>query len=158
MPVKGFGVFQIPDIIECERVVLDAIATGYRLIDTASVYGNAQKYDIIATFSESLTDERLEALESEYGSLTEADAVSLMCSGELTGSKAKKSVYFIAADDPDVTEIIDLHLNDTAVPFPGKDEIVISEKLASIAGVQIGDTVTVSVSDTDTAQLKDDWR
>lgn len=40
MPAKGFGVFQIPDIIECERVVLDAIATGYRLIDTASVYGN----------------------------------------------------------------------------------------------------------------------
>ncbi len=40
MPAKGFGVFQIPGIIECERVVLDAIATGYRLIDTASVKGN----------------------------------------------------------------------------------------------------------------------
>lgn len=40
MPVQGFGVFQIPDAAECERVVTDALAVGYRLIDTASVYGN----------------------------------------------------------------------------------------------------------------------
>lgn len=40
IPLKGFGVFQITDHKECERVVTDAIDTGYRLIDTASVYGN----------------------------------------------------------------------------------------------------------------------
>ena len=38
--MQGFGVFQVPDATECERVVTDALATGYRLIDTASVYGN----------------------------------------------------------------------------------------------------------------------
>lgn len=40
MPLLGFGVFQIPDAQECERCVLDAINTGYRLIDTAAAYGN----------------------------------------------------------------------------------------------------------------------
>ena len=40
MPIQGFGVFLIPDAAECERVVTDALAVGYRLIDTASVYGN----------------------------------------------------------------------------------------------------------------------
>ena len=40
MPLEGFGVFQIPDAAECERVVYDAIKTGYRLIDTATAYGN----------------------------------------------------------------------------------------------------------------------
>lgn len=40
MPLLGFGVFQIPDAEECERCVLDAICTGYRLIDTAAAYGN----------------------------------------------------------------------------------------------------------------------
>ena len=39
MPMEGFGVFQIPEEI-CERVVKDAISTGYRLIDTASSYQN----------------------------------------------------------------------------------------------------------------------
>ncbi|MCG2613531.1 aldo/keto reductase [Terrimonas sp. NA20] len=40
MPVLGFGVFQVTDPAECERSVLDAIDTGYRLIDTAAAYGN----------------------------------------------------------------------------------------------------------------------
>jgi diketogulonate reductase-like aldo/keto reductase len=42
MPILGFGVFQVPDPAECERSVLDAIATGYRLIDTAASYGNEE--------------------------------------------------------------------------------------------------------------------
>ena len=42
MPIQGFGVFQIPDAVTCERAVSDALAVGYRLIDTASVYGNEQ--------------------------------------------------------------------------------------------------------------------
>jgi diketogulonate reductase-like aldo/keto reductase len=40
MPILGFGVFQIPDAAECERAVLNAIETGYRLIDTAASYLN----------------------------------------------------------------------------------------------------------------------
>lgn len=39
MPILGFGVFQIPDN-ETEKAVLDAIETGYRLIDTAASYRN----------------------------------------------------------------------------------------------------------------------
>jgi diketogulonate reductase-like aldo/keto reductase len=40
MPILGYGVFQIPDPKECEKSVLDAIETGYRLIDTAASYMN----------------------------------------------------------------------------------------------------------------------
>ncbi|MDX9948785.1 MAG: aldo/keto reductase [Bacteroidales bacterium] len=40
MPILGFGVFQIPDQGECEKSVLEAIDTGYRLIDTAASYLN----------------------------------------------------------------------------------------------------------------------
>ena len=42
MPLEGFGVFQVPDPDVCERAVLDAIATGYRLIDTAAAYMNEE--------------------------------------------------------------------------------------------------------------------
>ena len=42
MPILGFGVYQITDAQECENSVLDAIHAGYRLIDTASAYGNEQ--------------------------------------------------------------------------------------------------------------------
>lgn len=42
MPLLGFGVFQVTDLDECERSVLDAIETGYRLLDTAASYGNKE--------------------------------------------------------------------------------------------------------------------
>lgn len=42
MPILGFGVFQVPDLKECERSVVDAIDAGYRLIDTAASYMNEE--------------------------------------------------------------------------------------------------------------------
>ena len=40
MPILGFGVYQISDLAECERVVGEAIEVGYRSIDTAQAYRN----------------------------------------------------------------------------------------------------------------------
>lgn len=42
MPIIGFGVFQVKDLDECERSVVDAIDVGYRMIDTAQSYGNEE--------------------------------------------------------------------------------------------------------------------
>ena len=42
MPILGFGVFQVTDLAECEKTVVDAINIGYRLIDTAAAYGNEE--------------------------------------------------------------------------------------------------------------------
>ena len=42
MPKIGFGVFRINDMEECEEAVLQAIQSGYRLIDTASAYENEE--------------------------------------------------------------------------------------------------------------------
>lgn len=41
MPLVGYGVYQVaPE--ECERCVLEAIGTGYRLVDTAQAYYNEE--------------------------------------------------------------------------------------------------------------------
>ena len=42
MPAIGFGIFQIPEN-ETERIVNDAIETGYRKFDTASSYFNEEQ-------------------------------------------------------------------------------------------------------------------
>ncbi|MEE0434312.1 MAG: aldo/keto reductase [Peptococcaceae bacterium] len=42
MPLEGYGVFQVTDLDACEKVVLEAIQTGYRLIDTAAAYMNEE--------------------------------------------------------------------------------------------------------------------
>ena len=41
MPILGFGVYQIPDD-DTEKAVTDALAAGYRSIDTAAAYGNEE--------------------------------------------------------------------------------------------------------------------
>jgi 2,5-diketo-D-gluconate reductase A len=41
MPILGFGVYQIP-AEETEKAVSDALAAGYRLLDTAAAYGNEE--------------------------------------------------------------------------------------------------------------------
>jgi diketogulonate reductase-like aldo/keto reductase len=42
MPMEGFGVLQVPEAAVCEQAVSDALATGYRLIDTAAAYFNEE--------------------------------------------------------------------------------------------------------------------
>ncbi len=41
MPILGFGVYQIPPD-QTEQAVADALAAGYRLLDTAAAYGNEE--------------------------------------------------------------------------------------------------------------------
>jgi 2,5-diketo-D-gluconate reductase A len=40
MPTLGLGVYLVTDVKECERSVDLALRAGYRLIDTAAIYGN----------------------------------------------------------------------------------------------------------------------
>lgn len=42
MSMEGFGVFQVPEAAVCEQAVSDALAAGYRLIDTAAAYFNEE--------------------------------------------------------------------------------------------------------------------
>lgn len=42
MPMLSFGVYQIEDAAQCEQAVADALAVGYRLIDTAAAYLNEE--------------------------------------------------------------------------------------------------------------------
>ena len=46
MPLIGYGVFQIQNDDQCIQCVKEAIEVGYRLIDTAAVYGNEKAVGI----------------------------------------------------------------------------------------------------------------
>ena len=42
MPRLGFGVYQINDLAQTQQVVEYGLEVGYRLVDTAQIYGNEQ--------------------------------------------------------------------------------------------------------------------
>jgi putative ABC transport system permease protein len=134
------------------------VVTGFGIYDSVAdianyQYDQIQKYDISILCDDGIDSEWLADSLDTYGDQLDAHAAALTASGELTGPSATKNVYFVVSDDPDITQIIDLHRDGETVPFPEKGQVVITEKLASMTGVEIGDTVTISVSDTDKAEL-----
>lgn len=82
MPLEGFGVFQVPDPAQCKQAVLDAINSGYRLIDTAAAYMNEEA--VGAAIKESGVDRselfittKLWVQDADYESATKAIETSL---------------------------------------------------------------------------------
>ena len=47
MPVLGLGTFEVTEPAECIDSVKDALALGYRMVDTAQLYNNEEFADLI---------------------------------------------------------------------------------------------------------------
>ena len=135
-------------IAGCTALVL----TGFGIRDSVANIANfqfddIQKYDIAVNCDRAIDDQWLQQIEGKYGGQMQAHAAALLCSGELSGSDGTKSVNFVVSDDKNITDIIDLHLDGEAVAYPGTGEVVLSQKLADLAGVKVGDRVTLSLGD-----------
>lgn len=147
-------IMMILGIAGCTALVLTAFGIYDSVTNIANYqFDDIQKYNLSVTFEDGITNETKDYLEEVYGTQMETHAAAYMGAVDITGHAATKSAYLIASDDASITEIIDLHRNGSTVPYPGDGEIIISEKLADLAGIKIGDTVTLSVSDTDKAFL-----
>ena len=59
-----------------------------------------------------------------------------------------KDVNVIATDDPDISSLISLHYEGKQLAFPTDESVAISDKLAHLAGVSVGDTIRVTVDET----------
>ncbi len=142
-------------IAGCTALVL----TGFGLHDSVANIANfqfddIQRYDLSVTTADPISEDFLSALDASHGPQIEAHAVSLMAAGDFTAGGMTKSVYIVASDDPAITQIVDLHRNGETVPYPGEGEILLTEKLAGMTGVGIGDTVELSLSDTQKAEFR----
>ena len=148
-------IMMILGIAGCTALVL----TGFGIHDSVANIANfqfddIQKYDVSAQFSDTLTEDKINEVESDHKSELDAATAVQMTSGDVTGGSITKSAYIVASDDPAITDIFDLHIDGETVPYPGKGEVLLTEKLAELTDIKTGDTVTVSVSDTEKAELK----
>ena len=64
-----------------------------------------------------------------------------------------KSVNVIATGDEKISGVIDMHANGVQLSYPPDGSVAISDKLARIAGVSVGDSIQVLVNDTKKASL-----
>ncbi|MCD7888169.1 MAG: ABC transporter permease, partial [Clostridiales bacterium] len=135
-------------IAGCTALVLTGFGINDSIADIANYqYDDIQKYDLTVTYDDPITQDDLDWTEENCSDQIETQAVARMWSGDLTGSEATKTVYYVASDDDSITQLFDLHLDGETVAYPGTGEVLITQKLATLAGVEVGDTVTLTVND-----------
>lgn len=117
-------------------------------------FDDIQKYDVSAQFSDTLTEDKINEVESDHKSELDAATAVQMTSGDVTGGSITKSAYIVASDDPAITDIFDLHIDGETVPLPRQRRSAAHRKTRRAHRYKTGDTVTVSVSDTEKAELK----
>ena len=64
-----------------------------------------------------------------------------------------KDVNVIATGDEKISSLIDMHQNGISLSYPADGSVAISDKLARIAGVSVGDSIQVLVDDTNKVSL-----
>ena len=114
-------------------------------------FGSITHYDIAATFSTPMDEAQQTAFREGFDGLTHcifADTASY----EIKGSSGVYTLNIVATDDADITQVIGFRNNGAEVAYP-QEGALIDRGLASYLGVKAGDTITVSVSETQDVEL-----
>ncbi len=113
-------------------------------------YDTIMKYDYTLMFSKGKNEEAREAFKEETADLLSDCVFVATDSFDVICGPVSKQASVIITSDPEITKLVDLHLYDQSVPWPAEGSVVLSEKLAQQAGVEVGDTIEMKTSDTRT--------
>ncbi len=106
-------------------------------------------YDYTLAFPNSLTGEERELFREDTSDLLSQCVFIATDTYDFTDKKGSQKINVIATDDPDITRIIGLHLDGKTVPYPDYGYVAINDQLARSAGVEIGDTMTINLNNTE---------
>ena len=109
-------------------------------------------YNLTVTVDEDATDEELDAVSEVLDDPDFASASATVASeGMLASGPNKKDAHFtlvVPESFDDIGDFFKLRDRTSQVPVPlGRDGLLLSEKLASVCGVGVGDTVTLTEQD-----------
>ncbi len=151
MRYKKRLIMMILGIAGCTALLL----TGLGLRDSISNIANDQfdniwKYDYAITFTDEKTPEQIDAFISDTSGLLSKCVFVCSESMDAVCPDGVKSVNIIATDDSAITNLIDLHNQDASIPYPPEGSVVITAKLARLAGVGAGGQITLQTDDAGT--------
>lgn len=110
-------------------------------------------YDYTIVFNDRQTEEQQAAFRAEEGAaLDHCVFVTSVAASGLT-EKGSRDVTIIATDDRDITNLLLLHEGERDLGYPEGNGVYISEKLARLAGVSAGDTLTIQTDDNQLVDL-----
>lgn len=134
------------------------LITGFGLRDSIAniaqdQFDNIMVYDFALQFDESKdAAARTDFIDETNGLLS---SCVFVCDDTIQADTYEgiKTVNVIATGDPDIASLISMHSDGQTLNYPPDGSVAISEKLAKIAGVSVGDTIRVTADDTRTMDL-----
>ena len=109
-------------------------------------------YDMSVYFSEGQTPEQQADFIKDVAYGSENTMFYHQSSMDLEFDSRTREIYLIAAGEG-VTDFIDLHVDETAIPFPGVNEVVISVGAAEGMDMEVGDVILMRNADLKTLEL-----
>ncbi len=139
----------------CTALVLTGFGIGDSIKNIITFqYDKIMRYDFSVSLSEPADAETMERFREDTAEYLEKNVFLHTGSADLYTDNGVKSPSLVVTDDTAITELIDLHLGETTVPYPDDGFAVINEKLAEIGDYKIGDTIELFVSETESIPVE----
>lgn len=130
-------------IAGCTALVLTGLGVRDSVVNLAEFqYGDIDTHDIELTFSDTITDADVEAVRDVAGDDMTGCVSLYRTAVEYHMETAVKTVYVVAAEEDSLEGFMHFELLEGDISYPGYGEIFLSQKIAEIADVHVGDTIT----------------
>lgn len=145
----------IVGIAGCTALVLTGLGVRDSVVNLAEFqYGDIDVHDLEVVFSDPITEEDLEAVKKAAGKGMTGSVSLYKTSVEYHTDSAVKTVYVVAAEPGSLDEYMNFTLKEGTGEYPEYGEVFLSERIAQIAEVQVGDSITFTDSDEGEITLK----
>ena len=145
----------IVGIAGCTALVLTGLGVRDSVVNLAEFqYGDIDVHDLEVVFSDPITEEDLEAVKEAAGKGMTGSVSLYKTSVEYHTDSAVKTVYVVAAEPGSLDEYMNFTLKEGTGEYPEYGEVFLSERIAQIAEVQVGDSITFTDSDEGEITLK----
>lgn len=135
----------IVGIAGCTALVLTGLGIRDSVSNIASFqYDEIEIHDMEATFKDGITEKDASDISGLLGDDLDGMAELYKTSVEYHTENAVKTVYLVAANQEDMDGYMDFRLISGGQAYPEQGQVMITEKLAEIADVSAGDTITFS--------------
>ena len=116
-------------------------------------YGEISRYEMLVNYDPDVldTDGKAEAL---WKDRADAWALSYQVNAELENQTGSHSVKLVAAEGTALKNVISLRDDSGELSYPGKGEAIVTEHLADLLEISVGDQVTLETDDGDSLRLK----
>ncbi len=136
------------------------VIAGYGLDDSISNLANFQydeidTFDLQISFADEVTEEKINEIVKLSEDKITSTGVGYNTTVEFKSEGLTRAVNLIASEMTELSDFKDFHIDGKTVEYPQNlGEVLLSDKIADIAGVEIGDEITFKTSDNESVTLK----